>query len=250
MHEATTPETGDAGTAQLIGKVLVAVLKRQSSIDEGSASDVAEPLLGVTTESEAEASLRKYIADELVVTLGVRFDPGDRPTEFGKSPLGAGRDFQKCDLVDVYWAYVDAHGIDFFQSDLRRASLRGAALQGAIFYEADLRSVILRGADLRNANLIGSDLRGADLRQADLRGANLQGANLLGASSTDAALEGAVINDEAVLRFRPTALPRDVDTPAGTQMSTGRHHKLLYAHRSCLLPCKLGRGRHQAPEMS
>jgi hypothetical protein len=105
-------ETDEAGTAQLIGKVLVAVLKRQAPTIDKPTGDDAEPALGITAESEA--SWRKYIADEMVVTLGVRFEPDDRPTEFGKSALGQDRDFQKCDLADVYWAYVDARGIDFF----------------------------------------------------------------------------------------------------------------------------------------
>lgn len=209
-------ETDAAGTAQLIGKVLVAVLKRQSSIADERTSDVTNPPL--ETSAESEASLRKYIADELVVTLGVRFAPGDRPSDLGKSPLGEGRDFQKCDLADVYWAYVDARGIDFFQSDFSQASLRGASLRETVFYEATLRNAILRGADLRNANLIGCDLRGADLREADLRGANLQGANLSGANLRDAVLEGAVINAEDVLRFRPTALPQGIDAFTGTRV--------------------------------
>lgn len=165
--------------------------------------------------AESEASLRKFIADELVATLGVRFEASERPTGLGKSALGDGRDFQKCDLADVYWAYVDARGVDFFQSDFTQASLRGAVLQGAVFYEATLRQAILREADLRNANLIGCDLRGADLRNADLRGANLQGADLLGANLRDAELAGAVISTETILRFRPTALPQGVDASAG-----------------------------------
>jgi hypothetical protein len=209
-------ETDEAGTAQLIGKVLVAVLKRQTPTIDKPIGDDAEQAPGITAESEA--SLRKYIADEMVVTLGVRFEPDGRPTDFGKSALGQDRDFQKCDLADVYWAYVDARGIDFFQSDFTQASLRGAALQGAIFYEATLRNAVLREADLRNANLIGCDLQGADLRKADLRDANLQGANLLGADLRDAELDGAVISTNAILRFRPTVLPQGMEeTSTGTR---------------------------------
>jgi hypothetical protein len=81
LHGVKSVEPDDAGTAQLIGKVLVAVLKRQTSIVEKPASDDIDPPSGITAESEA--SLRKYIADELVVTLGVRFDPGHGPTDVG-----------------------------------------------------------------------------------------------------------------------------------------------------------------------
>jgi hypothetical protein len=221
LHETKSVETADAGTAQLIAKVLVAVLKRQTpAIEEPTSGGLthengATPAVG--NIAEADASLRKYIADELIVTLGARFDPGKGPAEFGMSPLGRDCDFQKCDLADVYWAYIDARGIDFFQSDFTQASLRGAALQEAVFYEASLINAVLREADLRKANLIGCNLRGADLRKADLRGANLQGADLLGADLRDANLEGAVISAEAILRFGPTALPDDIDS-SGTRV--------------------------------
>ncbi len=92
-------EPDETGSAQLIGKVLAAVLKRQAPAAERPASGDAEAAAEITAESEA--SLRKFIADELVATLGVRFEASDRPTDFGKSALGEGRDFQKCDLADV-----------------------------------------------------------------------------------------------------------------------------------------------------
>ena len=212
LHEGKSEEIEAAGTARLIAKVLVAVLKRQTTTVEKPIADVngnnTEAQMAITAESET--SLRKYIADELIVTLGVRFAAGQGPAEFGKSPLGADRDFQKCDLADVYWAYVDARGIDFFQSDFFQASLRGAALQGAVFYEASLKNAILREADLRKANLMGCDLREADLHKADLRGANLQGANLLGANLAEANLEGVVVSDDVILRFGRTVLPGGV----------------------------------------
>ena len=181
LREAKSPEAD--GTARLIGKVLVAVLKRQSTAAEKPAADAASresPTESVAADvtDESEASLRKYIADELVETLGVRFKPGEGPKEPGKSLLGMDRDFQKCDLGDVYWAYVDARGVDFFQSDFAEASLRGAALQGAVFYKANLRKAILFGADLRDANFREADLRGANLQEADLRGARLENAKL------------------------------------------------------------------------
>jgi uncharacterized protein YjbI with pentapeptide repeats len=203
----------------LIRKVLVAVLKRQDRLADPQAGTAAREKgeAGPADSAEAatsEAALRKYIADELVVTLGARFQPDRRPRDFGPSPLGEGREFQKCDLADAYWAFVDARRIDFFAADLTKASLRGAALQEAVLYEARLVSAVMRDADLRNANLMGADLRGADLRNADLRGANLQGADLDGANLTGANLEGAVINTEIIQRFRPTVWPKPFADPA------------------------------------
>ena len=190
----------DIADAPLIKKVLVAVLKRQDQLSLESTSVVEQ-------DTTSEATLRKYIADELVETLQVRFAPDKRPDNFGRSRLGEGREFQECDLANIYWAFVDARHLDFFGSDLTKASLRGAALQQAVFYEATLVSTILRDADLRKANFMGADLRYADLRKADLRGANLQGANLEGADLEGANLDGAVINIEEIRQFSATRLP-------------------------------------------
>jgi uncharacterized protein YjbI with pentapeptide repeats len=72
-------------------------------------------------------------------------------------------------------------------TDLSRASLRGARLDGVSATGVDLRGSDLRGASLRHAVLIDADLRGADLTDADLHGANLHGADLRGVAGLDAA---------------------------------------------------------------
>ena len=72
-------------------------------------------------------------------------------------------------------------------TDLSRASLRGARLDGVSATGVDLRGSDLRGASLRNALLTDADLRGADLTGADLHDANLHGADLRGAAGLDAA---------------------------------------------------------------
>lgn len=72
-------------------------------------------------------------------------------------------------------------------TDLSRASLRGARLDGVSATGVDLRGSDLRGASLRNAVLSDADLRGADLTDADLRDANLRGADLRGVAGLDAA---------------------------------------------------------------
>jgi hypothetical protein len=207
------PNPREIAEAPLIKKVLIAVLKRGDPSEEQSG---AEEVVADVASRTSEGALRKYIADELVETLGVRFAPRgaaleqaleQRPVEFGDSRLGEGREFQKCDLTDAYWAFVDARRLDFFGSDLTKISLRGAALQEAVFYEAILFDATLRDADLRKANFMGADLRQADLRNANLRGANLQGANLGGTNLLGADLEGAVINTDAIRRFRATQWP-------------------------------------------
>ncbi len=195
--------------SDLITKVLVAVLKRSDEKEQWDNVDGDPVESAGGFESQSEAALRKYIADELVETLELRFSRDDPPKSFGSSPFADPRSFQKCDLTNVWWAFVDLRALDFFGSILTRASLRGAALQEAVFYEATLHEAVLRDADLRRANLMGADLRRADLRDADLREANLQGADLGGADLTGARLEGAVINVEAIRRFQATRWPAE-----------------------------------------
>jgi uncharacterized protein YjbI with pentapeptide repeats len=72
-------------------------------------------------------------------------------------------------------------------TDLSRASLRGARLDGVSATGVDLRGSDLRGASLRHAVLIDADLRGADLTDADLHEANLHGADLRGVAGLDPA---------------------------------------------------------------
>jgi hypothetical protein len=100
LNQRNSVETDAAEEAQLIGKVLVAVLKRQTTVAEQPTSD-ASTVSAAAITPESELNLRKYIADELVGILGVRFEPNMGPTEFGKSLLGQDRDFQKCDLANV-----------------------------------------------------------------------------------------------------------------------------------------------------
>jgi uncharacterized protein YjbI with pentapeptide repeats len=128
---------------------------------------------------------------------------------------------QKSDLRDVYWAYVNARGLDFYDSDLSRASLRGAALEGAGFYDAVMVQAVLReanltgtnftGANLEGARLMGANLQGVNLTAANLTGANLQGANLVNTNLNEAVLSGVIYNTERIGGFKPTQWPADFD---------------------------------------
>jgi uncharacterized protein YjbI with pentapeptide repeats len=82
-------------------------------------------------------------------------------------------------------------------TDLSRASLRGARLDGVSATGVDLRGSDLRGASLRGAVLIDADLRGADLTDADLQDANLHGADLRGVAGLDAARPVSAAGDVA-----------------------------------------------------
>src|SRR5208283_3416251 len=103
LHGVQSVEAAEADTAQLIGKVLVAVLKQQTPTVEQPTSDGAAPTLAIAAENDA--SLRKYIADELVVTLGVRFEPGNGPTGLGTSPLGLARLIHAHSRDSQMWVY-------------------------------------------------------------------------------------------------------------------------------------------------
>jgi uncharacterized protein YjbI with pentapeptide repeats len=91
--------------------------------------------------------------------------------------------------------YLDGtylHIGDFYNADLRSASLRGVMANYACFGEANLENADLQnaglpgatfeGANLKGANLEGSRLTDAKLARANLEGANLRNANLRGAS--------------------------------------------------------------------
>lgn len=166
--------------SQLIANVLVAVLKES----EGNA---LTPPTGAT-EAENDLKLRKYIADSLVDTLDASFDPEKGPASC-VSPLSE-FDFQNCCLVNVFWKNIDARKVDFFGSNLSKASFQGAALQEAVFYDANLTDTVLRDANLTGANLMNATLRNADLRNAVLDGALLDGAMLEGAR-----LEGSTLDE-------------------------------------------------------
>ena len=129
----------------------------------------------------------KAIAEAIAEVTGCYTRRNSPSTE--RSPL-IGYDMQKVDLRDVYWgsqsgskwrngrAGFNGRGLDFFQSDLSRASFRDALLEGAVFYGATLTKTQFRGASLKEANfsdaqLVDCDFRGADLESCDLSGATL-----------------------------------------------------------------------------
>lgn len=81
--------------------------------------------------------------------------------------------------------------------DLKRASMREAALlkamlKGAHLMESDLRGANLFRADLREADLCGADLREADLSEVVFHGADFWTANLEGADLRNANLRKSV----------------------------------------------------------
>ncbi|HLY16917.1 MAG TPA: pentapeptide repeat-containing protein [Bryobacteraceae bacterium] len=86
-------------------------------------------------------------------------------------------------LAEAKLDEIDLHCTILMESDLRRASLRGALMERGIlrnsdFRGADLRRAILDGADLCRANFAGADLRGASLVSAFLKRADFTGADL------------------------------------------------------------------------
>lgn len=108
-------------------------------------------------------ALMKYIADNLVKSMSAVIKEGETPRL--KSPLEE-YDFQKAQLADVYWARVDARGVDFYQANFHHASLKNANLSGAIFYQADLSDAVLTEANLEGANLYEANLEGTILQGA------------------------------------------------------------------------------------
>jgi len=180
-----------------IKKVLIATLKKEQNQRGASGGSV----------------LRKLIAEELAEALSARFPKDQRPAAHVPSPLGQGLEFQQCDIREVYWAYVNGRGLDFYGSDLSLASLRGAALEGAIFYDAVMHQTALQEAALMGANLTGADLHGANLK-----GANLQGAILSGANLSEATLAGAIYSTAPIGDLGPTHWPSDF-TPVDARVS-------------------------------
>jgi hypothetical protein len=165
----------EANEQKTIVDVLVAVLKEKPK--SGSAAPAAV--------SEA-TELGKYIGDNIVKALGAVVPEGKRPNPHEDSPLGqAETDWQKAQLVDVWWERVDARGIDFFEANFNKAGLKGAFLKQTVFFKASLRGTVLRNADLRGANLQEADLTRARLNGADLTGANLRDAVLDGIEYDD-----------------------------------------------------------------
>ena len=90
---------------------------------------------------------------------------------------------------------------DFYNTDLKYASLQNVKANFACFSQASLEGADLRnamfwlanleGANLEGANLRGASLERASLERANLRRASLERANLRGASLERAMLEGA-----------------------------------------------------------
>lgn len=158
----------EAKERKTIVDVLVAVTKEKP-----------RPSAGTSTAKPEVSELPKYIGDNIVKALHAVMKA--KPPPHSTSPLAhAGTDWQKVQLVEVWWEGVDARGIDFFQANFERAGLAGAHLHKTVFYQTSLRGAVLRNADLREANL----------EEADLSGVNLNGADLTGAKLRDAKLEG------------------------------------------------------------
>ena len=187
----TSDENPKANERKTIIDVLVAVIK-EVPIPSGGASQTPEkrtppvPAIEKPNPGSRElarmpepSALAKYIGDNIVKALRAVVAPGDQPIDRPRSPLNDwDTDWQKAQLVNVWWKGVDARGVDFFRANFDTASLREAFLCETIFYEASLRWTVLRDADLSRANLNGATLEGADLRGANLIGADLTGANL------------------------------------------------------------------------
>ena len=140
----------EAKERKTIVDVLVAVTKEKP-----------RPSAGTSTAKPEVSELPKYIGDNIVKALHAVMKA--KPASHSKSPLAhAGTDWQKVQLVEVWWEGVDARGIDFFQANFERAGLAGAHLHKTVFYQASLRGAVLRNADLREANLEEADLSGVE----------------------------------------------------------------------------------------
>lgn len=130
---------------RMIAHALIAILKERA-VDEASTA----------------RTLQKFIADNIVVALGAR---GNAYAAAITSPL-AEFDLQCLRLDGVFWADLDARGVDFYGSSLIGCSLRNARLTHAILYNADLSKAVLHGADLTGANLTHVKLAGARYNSA------------------------------------------------------------------------------------
>jgi uncharacterized protein YjbI with pentapeptide repeats len=86
--------------------------------------------------------------------------------------------------------YADLEGARLNPAELHGSSLGFNPLEQE-YYDADLRGASLIGADLRGASLDGANLGGASLIEADLRGASLEHADLRGALLDSVQLQGA-----------------------------------------------------------
>ena len=187
-----------------ITRVLIAVTKKRDGSDLSSVIQAPfrfTAIREIKTEKNEQLMLAppillKFIADNLVRALGAKpEDEGPRKKpKTADSPLKE-FDLQKVEFPDAWWKRVDARGVDFFEANLRKASLREAFLSKAVFYRANLQEATLRDADLSKANLQGADLSKTDLQGADLRQANLSQARLTEVKFNGAKVAGADLRE-------------------------------------------------------
>lgn len=158
-------------------------IKRQASRGlelETEMRTLSDVVVSVLRDPQIDEAVSKFLADEMINVFDLRLK-GDEKRSGGHHFSLRDFNISRARLKGVYWAHVDAAGVDFFQADLSKASLRNADLTNAIFYETDLSASVLVGAKLRDANFKSANLEGADLSGADLSGAvNLADAVLTG----------------------------------------------------------------------
>lgn len=109
---------------------------------------------------------------------------------------------------------------DFYNADLRSASLRDIRANYTCFGQANLENADLRNAVLNNANFEGANLKGANLEEsrlleARLGGAHLEGANLRNANLNCASLKQAsirhLISEGKISNLRSKKLVREAN---------------------------------------
>lgn len=157
---------------------------------------IKDAIFAVLSHTEGADDFCKYVADRMITSFGyvlhtekgavtARRAPDLDTTQAPMSDAS----LQRAQLSKVYWRYVNASKVDFFEANLSDAGLRDGWFAGAAFYGANLRGAVLRNADLRWAYFDKADLRGADLRGADLTGAiGLEGAKFDIATKHDGAI--------------------------------------------------------------
>lgn len=161
----------------IVGLVRIARNKgAKSRLSKNGSTDahmIITGLLAWLTEKHPEGAPVKYAADELRKLFRSR--PGT--DEFKKARWSGKRfllkDFnlQRLNVINGWWAQIDARGADFFGADLSFTSFRQADLSGAVLFNTVLKETVFAGADLTKVNLQGADLSGANLKGADLTGA-------------------------------------------------------------------------------
>jgi hypothetical protein len=109
-------------------------------------------------------------------------------------------DLQRCNLQNAYLGErpdrkPDFSRADFFEADLRDASLKRAIAREAVFFKATLRGTVFKAAELE-----GADFRESDLDGASFDGANLAGAWFEGAKNVPADIESRLDLDHRIPR--------------------------------------------------